>query len=201
MAYRPEEPLIVQSNGELLLEVGGPRYEACRDALAPFCELLKSPEHVHTYRITPISVWNAASAGMAAADMVAALERFSRFDLPKNVLRDVLDRHARFGRLRLDRDPKDPTGLRLTADDPLILEEVAQSPLSRGIVTREPDGTLRMSEGMRGEVKQALVKLGWPVEDLAGYVDGGPLVVELRGETPSGQPFALRDYQHEAVRA
>src|SRR5205085_8390253 len=101
MAYRPDLPLIVQSDHSLLLEVGGPLAEACRDALAPFCELLKSPEHVHTYRITPISVWNAASSGMGVDEMVAVLETFSRFDLPKNVVRDVRDLHGRFGRLRM----------------------------------------------------------------------------------------------------
>src|SRR5436190_13785773 len=133
MAYRPEEPLIVQSNGELLLEVGGPRYEACRDALAPFCELLKSPEHVHTYRITPLSIWNAASIGMSADTMVEALERYSRFDLPKNVIRDVRDLHARFGRLRMTR-ADDGAGLVVSADDPVLVDEVANNPIARGLL-------------------------------------------------------------------
>ena len=206
MAYRPDLPLVVQSDRSLLLEVGGPLYEACRDALAPFCELLKSPEHVHTYRITPISIWNAASAGMPVAEMVGTLERFSRFDLPKNVLRDVADLHARFGRLKLDRVPPAEAvegggSLRLSADDPLLIEEVASSPLLKGLVTRAPDGTLRVDEGLRGEVKQALVKQGLPAEDLAGYVEGAPLSVELRETALSGRAFVLRDYQHDAVRA
>jgi DNA excision repair protein ERCC-3 len=201
MAYRPDQPLVVQSDRSLLLEVGGPRYEACRDALAPFCELLKSPEHVHTYRITPISIWNAASAGMSAAEMTQALERFSRFDLPRNVLRDVVDLHARYGRLRLERGPEGSGRLRLRADDPLLIEEVASNPLAKDLVRREEDGTLSVAEDHRGEVKQALVRLSWPVEDLAGYVEGGPLVVALSDATPDGRPFALRDYQEEAVRA
>jgi DNA excision repair protein ERCC-3 len=216
MAYRPELPLVVQSDRSLLLEVGGPLYDACRDALAPFCELLKSPEHVHTYRITPISVWNAASAGLPVAEMIATLERFSRFDLPKNVLRDVADLHARYGRLKLDRVPVSEPALeglpvqegasvggmlRLSADDPLLIEEVANSPLVKHLVTRAPDGTLRAPEALRGELKQALVKQGLPAEDLAGYVEGAPLQVELRETTLSGKPFVLRDYQHESVRA
>ncbi len=152
--------------------MGGPHADACRDALAPFCELLKSPEHVHTYRITPISVWNAASAGMGVDEMTAVLERFSRFDLPRNVLRDVRDLHGRFGRLRMDSAPGVP-GLRLSAEDPLLLTEVETNPLTKGYVRRMDDGRLGVMEEHRGEVKQALVKLGWPVEDRAGYVEGG----------------------------
>jgi DNA excision repair protein ERCC-3 len=201
MAFRPDLPLVVQSDRSLLLETGGPQADACRDALAPFCELLKSPEHVHTYRITPISIWNAASAGMTAEDMVGALARYSRFDLPRNVVKDVLDLHARFGRLRLEKDPAREGGLRLAADDALLLEEVATSPLTKALVSRDGPGSLLVSEEMRGEVKQALVKLGWPVEDLAGYVEGAPLAVAWRDATPDGRPFALRDYQHDAVRS
>jgi DNA excision repair protein ERCC-3 len=203
MPYRPEQPLIVQSDRSLLLEVGGPDADACRDALAPFCELVKSPEHVHTYRITPISVWNAASAGLAADEMVAALERFSRFDLPKNVVRDVRDLHARFGRLRLERAPVGSLGLglRIRSDDALLLAEVAANPLVKSMVSPAEDGGLAVAEEHRGEVKQALVRCGWPVEDRAGYVDGGPLVVTIRDAVPSGRPFGLRDYQHEAVAA
>ena len=203
MPYRPEQPLIVQSDRSLLLEIGGPDADACRDALAPFCELVKSPEHVHTYRITPISVWNAASAGLSADEMVAALERFSRFDLPKNVVRDVRDLHARFGRLRLERAPVGSLGLglRIRSDDALLLAEVAANPLVKAMVSPAEDGGLAVAEEHRGEVKQALVRCGWPVEDRAGYVDGGPLVVAIRDVVPSGRPFALRDYQHEAVAA
>ncbi len=200
MPYRAEQPLIVQSDRSLLLEVGGPHAEACREALAPFCELLKSPEHVHTYRITSISVWNAASAGMSAEDMVAVLERFSRFDLPKNVVRDVRDLHGRFGRLRMDSAPGVP-GLRLSAEDPLLLTEVETNPLTKEFVRRMDDGRLGVFEEHRGEVKQALVKLGWPVEDRAGYVDGGPLAVTLREALPDGRPFGLRDYQRDSVAA
>ncbi len=202
MAYRADLPLIVQSDKSLLLELGGPHADACRDALAPFCELLKSPEHVHTYRITPISIWNAASAGLSADDMVGALERFSRFDLPKNVLKDVRELHRRFGRLHLDRGPAERVpGLTLTADDPLLLDEVANHPLTKALVRRLPDETLGVLEEHRGEIKQALVRIGWPVEDRAGYVDGGPLRVALREATTDGRPFGLRDYQAESVAA
>src|SRR6476646_772656 len=101
MPYAPQNPLIVQSDRSLLLEVDNPLYEAARDELARFAELEKSPEHIHTYRITPISLWNAASAGVGADDILGTLERFSKYDLPRNVLTDVKDYVSRFGRVKL----------------------------------------------------------------------------------------------------
>ena len=197
MAYDPTRPLIVQSDKSLLLEVGGDQYAACRDAIAPFCELLKSPEHVHTYRLTPLSIWNAAAAGMDVAAMEEALCAYSRFEVPSNVVRDLHDLHGRYGRLRLRRD--DEGSLELTADDPLLLEQVESSPLTRELVGERQNGALPVETRYRGEIKRMLIKLGWPVEDLAGYVDGGPLQVLLRDELEPGQAFHLRDYQHEAV--
>jgi DNA excision repair protein ERCC-3 len=198
MVPRPDLPLIVQSDRSVLLEVGGPAYEAARDAISPFCELLKSPEHVHTYRLTPLSIWNAAAAGLGAEEMVAALERYSRFEVPSNVKRDVHDLHGRYGRLRLE-----PAGddLALVASDPDLLTEVASSAIVRDMVAGPEDGRLRVARRHRGEVKRALIKLGWPVEDVAGYVDGGPLDVRLRTPEAGRVAFRLRDYQHEAVDA
>jgi len=197
MNYRADRPLIVQSDRSLLLEVGGDSYAACRDAIAPFCELLKSPEHVHTYRITPLSIWNAAAAGMAAEAMVEALTAHSRFEVPGNVVRDIQDLHGRYGRLRLEKD--EDGALQLTASDPTLLDQVAASALTRELVGERLNGSLPLEAANRGEIKRALIKLGWPVEDLAGYVDGGPLRVLLRDELEGGSPFGLRDYQHDAV--
>jgi DNA excision repair protein ERCC-3 len=196
MTSRAERPLIVQSDRSVLLEVGGPAYAAARDAVSPFCELLKSPEHIHTYRITPLSIWNAAAAGMRADAMVEALSGYSRFPVPPNVERDVRDLHGRYGRLRL---VPGEGGLRLEADDPTLLTLVASSPLTREMVGAPGEGGLPVEARHRGEIKRALIKLGWPVEDVAGYVDGGPLEVALRDQTPDGRPSRLRDYQHEAV--
>jgi DNA excision repair protein ERCC-3 len=197
MIHRADRPLIVQSDRSLLLEVGGEAYPACRDAISPFCELLKSPEYIHTYRITPLSIWNAAAAGLSAEAMVAALSAHSRFEVPGNVLRDLQDLHGRYGRLRLEKD--DDGDLRLVAEDGTLLDQVAASPLTRDLVGERQNGHLSVEARNRGEVKRALIKLGWPVEDLAGYVDGGPLTVALRGELEGGRPFQLRDYQHDAV--
>jgi DNA excision repair protein ERCC-3 len=198
VAHRPDLPLIVQSDRSLLLETGGALFEAARDAIAPFCELVKSPEHVHTYRITPLSIWNAAAAGVGVAQMLDALERFSRFDLPANVKRDLADLHGRYGRLRLTAAG---TGLWLEGTDPRLIEQVAASPLTRALVGPPDQGRLPVAGEHRGEIKRALIKLGWPVEDLAGYVDGGPLVVPLAEALPDGRPFRLRDYQFQAVEA
>jgi DNA excision repair protein ERCC-3 len=141
---------------------------------------------------------------MGAEAMVEALERFSRFEVPKNVRKDVADLHSRYGRLRLLRAAAPATGLRLVATDPSdepLLELVARDPLTRDLVgPRTPEG-LEVAEDRRGEVKQALVRIQWPVEDLAGYVDGGALEVALAERTPDGRPFALRDYQVDAVEA
>jgi DNA excision repair protein ERCC-3 len=198
MSYRSDRPLIVQSDRSLLLEVGGEAYVAARDAIAPFCELVKSPEHVHTYRITPLSVWNAAAAGMDAEAMVAALTDHSRFEVPANVLRDIRDMHGRYGRLKLER-PEEGDTLVLTARDETLLDQVAAAALTRDLVGERVNGHLQVPVAHRGEIKRALIKLGWPVEDLAGYVEGGPLQVVLRRALPDGGPFALRDYQHDAV--
>ncbi len=201
MPYQTDLPLIVQSDRSILLEVGGSAYAAARDAVSPFCELLKSPEHVHTYRITSLSVWNAAAAGMGAGEMVDALERYSRFPLPTNVKRDISDLHARYGRLRLEpREGAETASFALVSEEEDLLSLVTNSPLSRDMVgERAADGALPVEAQYRGEIKRALIKLGWPVEDVGGYVEGGPLDFHLRDTTPDGQPFTIRDYQHEAV--
>jgi DNA excision repair protein ERCC-3 len=129
--------------------------------------------------------------------MVEALERFSRFEVPANVKRDIRDLHARYGRLRLE--PGEGGGLRLVADEESLLDQVAASALTRELVGPRTNGSLPVEERFRGEIKRMLIKLGWPVEDVAGYVDGGPLTVALRTETADGSPWNVRDYQHEAV--
>ncbi len=200
MNYQPERPLIVQSDRSILLEVGGPAYEAARDAIAPFCELLKSPEHVHTYRVTSLSIWNAAAAGLGADAMMEALEAYSRFPVPGNVRRDITDLHGRYGRLRLEPREGEAASFALVADDETLLSEVQHSPLIRDLIGERINGELPVEAQYRGEVKRALIKLGWPVEDVGGYVDGGPLTVGLKEAAEEGrEPFRLRDYQHDAV--
>jgi DNA excision repair protein ERCC-3 len=200
MPYNPQNPLIVQSDRSLLLEVDNPAYEAARDELARFAELEKSPEHIHTYRVTPLSLWNAASAGITVEEVLSTLERYSKFDLPANVLTDIRDYISRFGRLKLVRS--EAGDLLLQSEDPMLIAEVAHHKLMRAYVLDRPDrNTLLIDPRMRGHVKQALVQFGYPAEDLAGYTDGDHLPIALRESTLEGVPFSVRPYQQDAIGA
>ncbi len=199
MPYVPHNPLIVQSDRSLLLEVDNPLYESARDDLARFAELEKSPEHIHTYRITPLSLWNAASAGVGADDVLDILEKYSKFDMPGNVLVDIKDYISRFGRVKLIKSGAGD--LLLTSEDPMLVAEIARNKRVQPCVLSQPNrNTLQIDPRMRGHVKQALVLFGYPAEDLAGYNDGAPLLLTLRDETAGeGVPFTLRPYQVNAI--
>ncbi len=190
-------PLIVQSDRTLLLEVDNPLYPEARDALAAFAELEKSPEHFHTYRITALSLWNAAAAGHSADDILAALDRFTKYEIPSNILHEVRDYIARYGRLKLERRGDD---LVLVSSDATLITEVSRHELVRPFVLEPIDShALRVRADRRGHVKQALIRIGYPVEDLAGYVEGAPLAMGLRETTLEGLPFTVRHYQRDAA--
>lgn len=183
----------------MLLEVNNPRYEDARDHLARFAELEKSPEYIHTYRISSLSLWNAASAGMTADEILEGLHEYAKYPLPDNVIVEIKEAISRYGRVRLARDPNDPTRLRLMSDDPLLLMELERNRnLKIYILDRLGPHTLRVPASRRGHVKQALVKAGYPAEDLVGYVDGAALDLRLREVTVDGVPFTVRHYQQEA---
>jgi DNA excision repair protein ERCC-3 len=187
-------PLIVQSDKTLLLEVDHPDALACRMAIAPFAELERSPEHVHTYRLTPLGLWNARAAGHDAESVVDSLLRFSRYPVPHALLVDVAETMDRYGRLQLVNDPAH--GLVLRALDRVVLVEVAKSKKLAGMLGAKLDeDTMAVHPSERGRLKQSLLKLGWPAEDLAGYVDGEAHAISLAEEG-----WALRSYQHEAVQ-
>ncbi|RCK73672.1 MAG: DNA repair helicase [Candidatus Ozemobacter sibiricus] len=200
MTQTRDMPLIVQSDFTVLAEVDHPRFAEARDRLSRFAELIKAPEHVHTYRITPLSVWNACAAGATAAGITADLEAFARFPPPASVLIGVRDFASRYGRLVLTRH--DEGSLLLEASDPALAEEMARHPDVRHFF-RERVGPTRflLSPLQRGRLKQALVGVGFPVDDRAGYVAGSPLPIKLRAERRSGGPFALRPYQLAAAEA
>ena len=195
-----DKPMIVQSDRSVLLETDGPAFEDARDCLAAFAELVKSPEHIHTYRITPLSLWNAAASGMTAAEVLDGLTRFSRYDIPQNIVAEIEDNISRYGRLKLYKAADGP--LVLESDDSLLIMELLNQKSVRPYVTGSPDGKrILVKPEERGNLKCALVKLGYPVEDLAGYVEGAPLTLELREKTRGGRKFGLRQYQRDSVDA
>ncbi|GLZ16210.1 putative DNA helicase [Actinomadura sp. NBRC 104425] len=188
-------PLIVQSDKTLLLEVDHDLADACRTDIAPFAELERAPEHIHTYRVTPLALWNARAAGHDAEQVVDTLLRYSRYPVPHALLVDVADTMARYGRLRLEKHPT--YGLVLASSDRAVLEEVLRSKRVRGMLgERVADDTVVVHPSQRGSLKQALLKLGWPAEDLAGYVDGEAHPIDLVEDG-----WALRSYQREAADA
>ena len=193
---KPDNPLIVQGDSTVLLEVANPLYIPAGAALARFAELEKSPEHVHTYRITPLSLWNAAAAGLTAQDIVGPLAAYSKYDLPGNVTRDIQEYLGRYGRVRLTREGDH---LLLVSDDAVLIAEIAGSKEIQPFIEAQTAPTqLVVDAAMRGHIKQALVRIGYPAEDLAGYVTGEALSLRLREVTAGGAGFALREYQREA---
>ena len=201
----PDGPLIVQSDRTVLLEAAHPAADDARRAIAPFAELERAPEHIHTYRITPLALWNARAAGLDGETVVHVLVTYSRFPVPHALLTEIAETMGRYGRLQLVADPAH--GLVLHAADRPVLEEVMRSKRTAGMLgERLGDTDVVIHPSERGRLKQALIKLGWPAEDLAGYVDGEAHPIAL-AEDPAaaaaGAPgaFALRPYQRQAVDA
>ena len=187
-------PLIVQSDKTVLLEVDHAQAAEARAALAPFAELERAPEHVHTYRITPLALWNARAAGHDAEQVVDVLENYSRFPVPQALLVDVAETMSRYGRVRLHAHPAH--GLILESDEPPILEELSRGATGKLLGARIDEHSIAVPPSERGRLKQALLKAGWPAEDLAGYVDGESHPIALNHDG-----WQLRDYQQYATEA
>lgn len=186
-------PLIVQSDKTLLLDVDHPRATDARRAIAPFAELERAPEHIHTYRITPLALWNARAAGHDAEQVVDTLISYSRYPVPHALLIDIAETMARYGRLTLTKHPAH--GLVLVTTDVPVLEEVLRNKKIAPMVgDRVEHDTVIVHPSERGHLKQVLLKLGWPAEDHAGYVDGEAHPMSLREDD-----WSLRDYQNDAV--
>jgi DNA excision repair protein ERCC-3 len=195
VATRPENALIVQSDSSVLLDVHAPRAAEARAALAPFAELVKSPEHIHTYRLTPLSIWNACASGLAAGQMVAALNEHARYAVPKNVEPEVLELAARYGRVVITRDGY---WLRCTCSDDATAERLSRDREAGRYLAVRIDATgFHVDPSQRGVLKQALTAAGFPAEDLAGYASGEPFPVALR----ESAGFVVRDYQRQAAEA
>lgn len=200
MAFAPDKPIIVQSDRSILLETENPAFEDARDCLASFAELVKSPEHIHTYRITPLSLWNAAAAGISAESILHGLERYSKYEVPQNILAEIKENMSRYGRLKLYRQANGPLVLE-SEDSMLIAELLNQKSLQPFILGSQEMKRILVKPDERGNLKCALIKIGFPVEDLAGYVDGAPLAMQLRAKTLGGLDFVMRKYQKESMDA
>jgi DNA excision repair protein ERCC-3 len=199
MAIEQNNPLIVQSDRTLLLEVNNPLFRSARDAISPFAHLTKSPEHIHTYVITPLSLWNAASLGMAADQVVARLQEYSKYALPRNVLAEIHELMGRFGTLTLE---SDQGRLLLRCRDSELLHHLSRHPKLAPLLGAAIDEySIEVSALNRGVLKQVLIGLGFPSHDRAGYVDGDPYEVSLRAEMVAGGTFILREYQRFATES
>ena len=214
-----ENPLIVQGDRSLLLDVHAPLAEECRNALIPFAELEKSPEHLHTYRLTPLSLWNAASAGFSADDAAAVLQKYARFDVPQSVIAWIKETASRFGKITLLAGPdievpvKEGSAekiiehyLYLKADSLPVYKEIFANHSVKKLLTASSDANAPEHSFLihltdRGTIKQLLLQAGWPVKDQVALTDGEPLNVSLRQTTAAGQPLQIREYQTGAARA
>jgi DNA excision repair protein ERCC-3 len=186
-------PLIVQSDRTVLLEVAHPDAESARHELAIFAELERAPEHIHTYRITRLGLWNARAAGHDSADMLATLDRWSRFPVPPSVSIDIAETVGRYGRLVIERDDEGQLVLRST--DPAVLAEVSKNKRIQPLLIGHPSPDAFLVDAWaRGHIKQELLKIGWPAEDLAGYTPGTPHPIDL-----AENGWTLRPYQRKAV--
>ncbi len=195
----PNNPVIVQSDRSILLEVDHPQHTEARDALTQFAELEKSPEHIHTYRLSPLSLWNAAAGGLSAQDVLDRLATHSKYAIPPNVVTDIHEYMGRYGRLKLLREGDD---LLLTSDHTTLLAEIMRHKRTQPYISGKRNAyTLLVDPARRGHIKQALIHIGFPAEDLAGYTEGSPLPFTLCQQTSPGIPFQPRAYQYAAAGA
>src|SRR5437868_14909277 len=195
----PNNPLIVQSDKTILLEVDHPQHAEARDALAQFAELEKSPEHIHTYRLSPLSLWNAAAGGMNAEMVLELLTRYSKYAIPSNISVDIREYMGRYGRIKLIREGE---ALLLISEDAALIAEVMHHRRTQPFLLRQLNShTIQVDASRRGHIKQALIHIGFPAEDLAGYTDGSPLPMKLQPTTIEGKAFEPRAYQFAASAA
>ena len=192
-----QNPLIVQSNSSILLEVNNPLFVEARNAISLFAHLDKSPEYIHTYSITPLSLWNAAALGITADFIIEQLTRFSKYPLPSNVADDIRELIGRFGKIVLESAPE---GLVIRSDDSTLLHHLLLHPKLRPLIIRSLDPNRALiSSDYRGLIKQVLISIGFPAHDRAGYVDGDPYKVAIRNITRGGNDFRIREYQRQAA--
>ncbi len=198
MAYQPDNPMIVQSDRTILLEVNNEKFESARDFLATFAQLVKSPEHVYTYKLSDISLYNAIAKGVKKEDIRVGLEKYTKFDIPHIIMEEIEQAFFRYGQITLLKYEKDYI-LKFSAKEAFI--EVSKYKPLQEHIKEAKENSIIIKPNSRGRVKQLLLKLGYPVDDLAGYVKGERFPISFREETLEGESFALRKYQKEAIDA
>ncbi len=191
------KPLIVQSDRTMLLEVDNEFFEDCRAIVSRFAELEKSPEYLHTYRITPLSLWNAASSKLTAEEIITALEEYSKYPVPKNVVAEIREQISRYGKVKLIKDEEGD--LYIESAEKNFLNEISMHRTVQPYIEEKVGDRIRVKKDYRGHVKQALIKIGYPVEDLAGYDEGAAYSFNFRPVSKSGRTFGMRDYQRRSV--
>ncbi len=191
------KPLIVQSDRTMLLEVENDYFEDCRAVVSRFAELEKSPEYLHTYRITPLSLWNAASSKMSAEEIVEALDNFSKYPVPKNVINEIKEQISRYGKVKLVKDENGD--LFIASEERAFLNEIANHRTVQPYIEERRGDLIVIKKSYRGHIKQALIRIGYPVEDLAGYDEGSKFGFNFRHTSLSGRVFSMRDYQRRSV--
>ena len=196
--HTADKPLIVQSDGSILLEVFSSTYEGARDAILPFAELVKSPEYVHTYRITPLSLWNAASLGMRYDQVIEGLMKYARYDIPGSVLHRIQEAFERWDAVRLFRNGHSSLRVEVRSEE-LAQQIMAKDEVRKLILDSVPPRGFIIPSEIRGRFKHMLIKMGYPVHDLVGYDQGDDLAITLRQRTLTDQNFTLRPYQVEAT--
>lgn len=210
--FADQKPLIVQGDGTIFLEVEKDPDHSCRDRLIRFAELIKSPEHVHTYKITPLAIWNAASSGIKLEEIMDTLMRYSKYSIPSNVEINIRDWYSRYGKIKLVRNPekldeaehveKIPDSIYLVSEDAGVIQELmSRKSVSQFLNSRTSTTCIELRSIYRGRLKQALIKVGYPVEDRVGYLPGDPIDFDLRKVTLRGEELTIRPYQREAVES
>lgn len=199
MEYRADSPLVVQSDRTVLLEVSHPRFTEARNFLAAFAEIERSPEHIHTYRISPLSLWNSAAAGHSATDLLTRLDEYSKFPVPGNVRTEIENWMSRWGALTLTK--KDGAYV-LEAKTPALMKEIrSRKSMATYLIDERGPKASAIDPGCRGHLKMELINVGWPVKDLAGYREGAEHPFTMRSITTQGEEYSSRDYQTHAADA
>ncbi|KMQ50905.1 DNA repair helicase [Chitinispirillum alkaliphilum] len=195
--FNPQNPLIVQSNSTILLEVNNPLFVDARNAISQFAHLDKSPEYIHTYTITSLSLWNAAALGLTPREVIASLSTYSKYPLPQNVETDISELMGRFGKIVLE---SIDGSLVLRSDQRDLFRNICLHPQLKPLLgAKKSDTSVYVPSKFRGEIKQVLIDIGYPAYDLAGYVDGDPFPINMREKTLRGDPLAIRKYQQQAA--